>query len=89
MMANATERFVSFVKGDICFSSLRGKIVVDSEDWQGVKMAAASVKEDLTKVIGRCDLPIVIGTLGKSRAIEEIMNKNQSLKKELEGKWEK
>ena len=87
----AADRFVFFGEqaNSVCFSKLHGEIVVDKNDYKGVHIAVENLKTDLNKVLGRADLPIVVGTVGKSKAIEPFFKKKVLDKKQIEGKREK
>jgi len=83
---SAADQFVTFTKTDasICLSSQHGDIKYDTNDYKGVLIAIDNLKSDLQKVIGRNDVPITIGTLGKSKLIDK-----KSFGKDLKGKNEK
>lgn len=87
----AADRFVFFGEQAnlVCFSKLHGDIVTDKNDFKGVHIAVENLKKDLNKVLGRADLPIVVGTVGKSKAIEPFLKKKVLDKKQIEGKREK
>ena len=87
----AADRFVFFGEqaNSVCFSKLHGEIVTDKNDFKGVHIAVENLKKDLNKVMGRADLPIVVGTVGKSKAIEPFFKKKVLDKKQIEGKREK
>ena len=86
----AADRFVFFGEqaNSVCFSKLHGDIVTDKNDFKGVHIAVENLKKDLNKVMGRADLPIVVGTVGKSKAIEPFFKKKVLDKKQIEGKRE-
>lgn len=87
----AADRFVFFGEqaNSVCFSKQHGDIVTDKNDFKGVHIAVENLKKDLNKVMGRADLPIVVGTVGKSKAIEPFFKKKVLDKKQIEGKREK
>ena len=87
--ALAAEQFVSFApQGDaFCLTDQKGTIVYDQNDWKGVHLAIDNLKKDLEKVTGRQDFPIVVGTLGKSAAIDKMAKKVPAIK-QLKGKTE-
>lgn len=87
----AADRFVFFGEqaNSVCFSKLHGDIVTDKNDFKGVHIAVENLKKDLNKVLGRADLPIVVGTVGRSKAIEPFLKKKVLDKKQIEGKREK
>ncbi|MCQ2213593.1 MAG: glycosyl hydrolase 115 family protein [Bacteroidaceae bacterium] len=82
---SAADTFVSFSKTDaaMCLSSQKGSIQYDNNDYKGVLIAIDNLKADLQKVIGRSDVPITIGTFGKSKLIDK------SFAADLKGKTEK
>lgn len=88
---SAAEQFISFEKqaDAICLTDLKGEISCDPNDWKGVLMALDNLKGDLQKVTGRCNFPIVVGTLGKSAAIDKLAKKKLIDAKQLKGKNEK
>jgi hypothetical protein len=74
-------------------------IVVDSRDHRGVLRAAADLQEDVARVTAaRPDLvrdarpaavdALVVGTLGKSREIAELVRSGKLDVREIEGRWE-
>ena len=70
----AADQFVAFSSSTntVCLTDMRGNIVYDQKDWKGVHIAVDNLKEDLLKVTGRADYPIVVGTLGKSSDINKL-----------------
>lgn len=89
--ATAAEQFITFraENNAECLSDKKGEIIFDSNDWKGVIIAINNLKEDLKKVSGRCDYPICIGTLGKSKAIDKMAKKKIIDASLLKGKTEK
>ena len=90
LTAKAAEQFV-FFEGQaqyVNFSSLHGVVKTDADDFKGVHLAVENMKKDLLKVMGRDDLPIVVGTYGKAKSVNKYLKK-AILKKELEAKREK
>ena len=87
----AADQFVVFEQQTdaVCLTDLKGEIVCDSKDWTGVHIAVNNLKQDLQKVTRRNDFPIVVGTLGKSAAIDKLAKKKLIDTKELKGKREK
>ena len=82
--ASAAERFISFSAGDntICLTERHGAIKCDANDFTGIKIAVASLRNDLKAVCGTDALPIVIGSVERSRLVPK------SIKAELKGKTE-
>ena len=60
-------------------------IAYDANDWEGVKIAVRSLRQDLTAVTGSSCAPVLVGTVGKS----SIARQYPRLAKTLKGKWEK
>lgn len=85
----AAEQFVSFVKSEqgICLTQLKGQIITDKNEFEGVRIAVDNLKNDLTQVCGRNDLSIIVGTLPQSALVKKNLPEN--LRSELEGKTEK
>ncbi len=85
----AADRFVTFTPqgSAFCLTDQKGTIQYDQNDWKGVHIAIANLKKDLEKVTGRQDYPIVVGTLGKSAAIDQMAKKVSAIK-DLKGKTE-
>ena len=85
----AAEQFVSFAAQEdaLCLTDQKGAIVSDPNDWKGVHIAIENLKKDLEKVTGKKDFSIVVGTLGKSAAIDKLAKKVPAIKN-LKGKTE-
>ena len=75
----ATEQFVFFENQNNCvnLSNLHGQIQTDPKEYKGVLIAADNLKKDLFKVMGRSDLPVLAGTVGKSKAIDRLLKKKK------------
>ena len=73
----AAEPFVTFKwqENAVCLTNQQGDIQCDANDWKGVHIAVTNLKEDLKKVTGRSNYPIVVGTLGKSALIDKLAKK--------------
>ncbi|KAK0189365.1 glycoside hydrolase family 115 protein, partial [Armillaria mellea] len=74
-------------------------ILLSADEWQGVQLAANDLSSDIEKVTGlRPTLanltdqlpshPIIIGTLGKSSLIEQVVNTTGLNVSSIEGQWE-
>lgn len=78
-------------------------VLVSSDDWPGVQRAASDFVDDIQRVTGikpvlrnisdasaqaSSSLPIIIGTLGKSPLIAQVVNSTQLDVSSIEGKWE-
>ena len=83
----AAEDFVTFSRTDasqLCLAGSQDTIVYDAADWEGVKIAVRSLRQDLLAVTGRENAPIVVGTAGRSKCVSRY----KSICKQLKGKWE-
>lgn len=74
-------------------------ILIAADDWPGVQLAAADFASDIQKVTGvkpsltnftsaKPSSPIIVGTLGKSSLISQIINATQLDVTSIQGKWE-
>ncbi len=74
-------------------------IYIDENDFKGVRRVAEDLKKDIEKVTGKLpDLrtaagvpvgtPVIVGTLGKSRLLDELVQNNKIDVSEIKGKWE-
>lgn len=89
--ALGADQFVTFSESGnaVCLTNSKGEIAFDTNDWKGVQIAIDNLKKDLQKVTGSNNYAISIGTLGKSKVIDQIAKKNSFISKELKGKNEK
>ena len=90
----------SFKKGDFSLVSEQGvaSLYVDKQDYKGVQRAAANLKKDIAKVTGKTlslqydevtsELPIIIGTVGKSRYIKQLVDTGKLNIDSIKGQWE-
>ena len=87
----AAEQFVFFGEqpNSLCLSDKQEQIQFDEKDYKGVLIAVDNLKKDLDKVLGRHNLPVVVGTLGKSSYIDKLAKKKLINANELKGKREK
>lgn len=86
--AFSADRFVTFHKTDstaMVLTQSTDTIAYDANDWEGVKIAVRSLRQDLTAVTGSSCAPVLVGTVGKS----SIARQYPRLAKTLKGKWEK
>ena len=86
--AFSADRFVTFHKMDstaMVLTQSTDTIAYDANDWEGVKIAVRSLRQDLTAVTGSSCAPVLVGTVGKS----SIARQYPRLSKALKGKWEK
>ncbi|KAJ7454980.1 hypothetical protein B0H11DRAFT_257884 [Mycena galericulata] len=77
-------------------------LILSSDDWPGVQRAAQDFAADIERVTGakpslsnatstnpaRSSLPIIIGTLGKSSLIDQIVNSTKLDMSSIENQWE-
>ena len=73
-------------------------IIIDYDDWKGVVRAANDLGDDVKKVSGKASevkdalpLPsgcIIVGTIGKSRLIDSLVNANKIDVSKIKGQWE-
>lgn len=89
--AAAADQFVFFSEqpNTVCLSDMKGEIQFDDKDYKGVLIAVNNLKTDFNKVLGRNNLPIVVGTIGKSALIDKLAKKKVFDAKQLQGKREK
>ena len=93
----AAEPFVSFSNGDILLNNNNSvKIHYDSNDLKGVSIAARNLQTDLQKVCGgqitfssAADANIIVGTIGHSAAVDQLVKAKKIDGKALKGKLEK
>ena len=86
--AFSADRFVTFHKMDstaMVLTQSTDTIAYDANDWEGVKIAVRSLRQDLAAVTGSSCAPVLVGTVGKS----SIARQYPRLAKTLKGKWEK
>ncbi|KAI0056837.1 hypothetical protein BV25DRAFT_1831820 [Artomyces pyxidatus] len=79
-------------------------VFLSSDEWPGVQLAAANFVSDIQKVTGvapglsnatsssatlsSATLPILVGTLGKSSLIDQVVNNTNLDVSAIDGKWE-
>lgn len=72
-------------------------IICDENDFKGVRRAATDLAEDISRVCGvkprqadrvSVSPSIIVGTLGKSRLIDDLVEKGSLDVSDLRGKWE-
>lgn len=83
MLGKAADRFISFQneKGTVCLTK-GGKIESDQNEFKGVEIALSNLRNDLKAVCGTDALPIVVGSVEKSKLIPK------DIKNQLKGKTE-
>jgi len=76
------------------FSLVEANIWVDEGDWPGVRRAAEDLRTDIASVAsstlkrGRGKRTIIVGTLGRSPAIDRLVAEGKLSVKEVAGQWE-
>ena len=103
MSMNAADRFVSFLQGDLLLNAgNQVNIYMDANDCKGVSYAAHALVKDIQKVSGSqaCITSdaksetgkkptILVGTIGHSAAIDQLIKQRRIDSKQLKGKREK
>lgn len=94
--------FVSFTAGDDYFpiveKGVGASIYIDDEAYSGVIKVAKLFQSDIKKVAGDAGqlnigetpagTPIIIGTLGKSKLLDELIKSKKINVEDVEGRWE-
>lgn len=86
LTAFASKQFVAFSDG-ASYLKLTGRqdtVIYDPGDWEGVKIAVNNLRKDLKAVTGHENAPLIVGTCGRSKAVE----KYKDVASRLNGKWE-
>ena len=97
MSMSAAERFVSFQQGDLLINSNdKVEIYMDANDCRGVSYAANALVRDISKVSGsqatitsNRKATILVGTIGHSAAIDQLIKQKRINGNLLKGKREK
>ena len=91
----AADNFIAFTK-DINTTvelSAGGSITYDTNDYEGILLAIANLKNDMQAVMGHNNAPVIIGSIDKSKVIADLMKSDKNIAKllnrELKGKKEK
>ncbi len=91
----AADNFIAFTK-DINTTvelSAGGSITYDTNDYEGILLAIANLKNDMQAVMGHDNAPVIIGSIDKSKVITDLMKSDKNIAKllnrELKGKKEK
>jgi len=97
-IAAAQESYISFNPIENGFPLNSVTLFLDAEDHEGVQLVAKDLQTDFEKVTGNtpkisseevnAEYPVIIGTLGKSKLIEELVSNNKLDVSGIEGKWE-
>ncbi|KAH7310735.1 hypothetical protein B0I35DRAFT_378520 [Stachybotrys elegans] len=94
------DKFVnfSFVDGSLPLKGI--SILIDPEEYEGVRIAAANLASDLSKVTGQESKlretnkgyqehgVILIGSIQKSELLRELTSRDKDFFQKIEGKWE-
>ena len=97
MSMSAAERFVSFKQGDLLINANdKVEIYMDANDCRGVSYAANALVRDISKVSGsqatitsNRKATILVGTIGHSAAIDQLIRQKRINGNLLKGKREK
>ena len=97
MSMSAAERFVSFKQGDLLINGKdKVEIYMDANDCRGVSYAANALVRDINKVSGSQAIitsnqkaTILVGTIGHSAAIDQLIKQKRINGNLLKGKREK
>ena len=97
MSMSAAERFVSFQQGDLLINGNdKVEIYMDANDCRGVSYAANALVRDISKVSGsqatitsNRKATILVGTIGHSAAIDQLIRQKRINGNLLKGKREK
>ena len=97
MSMSAAERFVSFLQGDLLINGNdKVEIYMDANDCRGVSYAANALVKDIRNVSGsqatitsNRKATILVGTIGHSAAIDQLMKQKRINGNLLRGKREK
>ena len=97
MSMSAAERFVSFKQGDLLINGKdKVEIYMDANDCRGVSYAANALVRDISKVSGsqatitsNQKATILVGTIGHSAAIDQLIKQKRINGNLLKGKREK
>lgn len=87
LSATAAEKFIHFSRAnqhDIELTNSNDTVKYDPSDWEGVIIAVNNLRNDLKAVTGSDKASIVVGTAGKSKAVDKYTD----IANRLKGKWE-
>jgi hypothetical protein len=97
-MASAQDSYISSSPVEHGFPLQSVNLYLDSEDHEGVHLVAKDLQSDFNKVTGQLPdisseeisskYPIIIGTLGKNKWIDELVAGNKLEVTSIKGKWE-
>ena len=96
--AVAQESYISFNPVENGFSLNSVTLFLDTEDHEGVQLVAKDLQTDFERVTGNepkisseevnAEYPVIIGTLGQSKLIDELVANNKLDVSGIKGKWE-
>ena len=77
----------------VVFNDKMASVEVDAADWKGVQRAAQQLREDILRVAGKNleinpKQRILVGTLGKSKAVDELVASGRLDVNAIRGQWE-
>ncbi|MEO2127151.1 MAG: glycosyl hydrolase 115 family protein [Christiangramia sp.] len=101
--AIAQENYVTGQQRENAFTlfnqSQQAVLLIDTADFKGVKLVAKDLSEDFERVSGKLaridssgsaspEMPIIIGTIGKSKLIDQLAENGKLDINNITGKWE-
>lgn len=101
--AIAQENYVTGQQQENAFTlfnqSQQAVLLIDTADFKGVKLVAKDLSEDFERVSGKLaridssgsaspEMPIIIGTIGKSKLIDQLAENGKLDINNITGKWE-
>ncbi|MBZ9631669.1 glycosyl hydrolase 115 family protein [Salegentibacter sp. LM13S] len=96
--AKAQNSYISFNPVENSFPLNSVTLFLDSQDHEGVHLVAEDLQKDFEKVTGNNpeisseeingEYPVIIGTIGNSKLIDELISNDKLDVSEIEGKWE-
>ena len=94
----AQDSYISFNPVENGFSLNSVTLFLDAEDHEGVHLVAKDLQSDFEKVTGNLpeiysdkvigEYPVIIGTVGKSELIDELVSNDKLDVSGIKGKWE-
>ena len=94
----SAQSYISFETVEDGFALNSPTFILDSQDHQGVHLVAEDLQADFENVTGyrpeltsaeiKGDYPVLIGTLGKHKWIDSLVQKKKINVSNIEGKWE-
>ena len=92
----AMAQYVNFDKTKGGFDLSKCSINYADDEWEGVKLAAQNLQEDIYKVTGakpalnnpNAEYKLVVGTIGKSKTTDDLIKKQKLDVAKVRGQWE-